>query len=90
MSTVQIFLYSRDDCDLCDQALAMLQAEINASVSPTNQAQWAVTKVDIATDSALSEKFGWHIPVLERADTNALLYWPFPASRLREYLAVSH
>ena len=83
----QIFLYSRDECELCDKALAMVQEVLAASNTPAVTAQWDVVKVDITKDATLSEKFGWHIPVIERTDTNALLYWPFPPSRLRDFLA---
>jgi len=85
----QLFLYSRDECELCDKALAMVQEELTTPNALANAAQWNVVKIDITKDAKLSEKFGWHIPVIERTDTNALLYWPFPPSRLRDFLANS-
>jgi hypothetical protein len=37
----------------------------------------------------LLEQYGWSIPVLQRADTGEELKWPFPPSRLREFLSIA-
>ncbi len=74
-----IILYGRKQCELCDQAETMLQG-LDASD------KWHLVKIDIDSDDRLLEQFGWSIPVLQREDNAAQLKWPFPASRLREFL----
>lgn len=72
-------LYSTAGCHLCDEAEALLAA---ALARGTGRA-WQV--VDIADDDALFERYGWHIPVLRRADGEELR-WPFDAVGLRAFL----
>ena len=55
--------------------------------SPDLNRHFDLQKVDISLDAKLQQKYGLSIPVFERGDTHALLYWPFPASRLREFLS---
>lgn len=47
---------------------------------------WQLVAVDIDRDAALRQQYGWSIPVLKREDNSAELKWPFPASRLRDFL----
>ncbi|MBB3225805.1 glutaredoxin [Luteibacter sp. Sphag1AF] len=59
-------LYQRDDCHLCDQALALLaQARF-----PEFQSVW------IDEDAALEHRYGVRVPVLRRSDGEEL-DWPF-------------
>lgn len=81
-----LLLYTRDECELCDKALELF--ELVCIDQPEISECYEVRKVDISQDNQLEEKFGLCIPVLERTDTNELLYWPFPPSRLREFLAL--
>lgn len=75
-----LLLYSRQDCHLCDQAEELVRSVIQGST-------WLLQKVDIDTDDALVEKYGWEIPVLARAENGEELKWPFPPSRVRALLA---
>ncbi len=78
----KLTLYGKADCELCDQAEAMVRS--------MPQSSWRLVKTDITSDAKLLEKYGWSIPVLQRADTGEELKWPFPPSRLREFLSIAH
>jgi len=75
MSTV-FNLYSSDGCHLCELAMAICQPfMINHQFNI----------IDIVEDEALVERYGVHIPVLERVDehnNNKELYWPFNADQV--------
>jgi hypothetical protein len=76
---VNLVLYQRDDCPLCDQALAVLAA---ARV-PDFEHVW------IDDDAALEARYGERVPVLANPDTGAELAWPFDPARVRAWLAGS-
>lgn len=65
----------RERCSLCDMAAQMLQ---DLAVEPA-----ATQYVD--DDDALEARYGWHVPVLRRADGEELR-WPFDAVKLRGFL----
>ncbi|HET9049874.1 MAG TPA: glutaredoxin family protein [Chiayiivirga sp.] len=69
-------LYQRDDCDLCDQALALLaQAQF-----PDFDSHF------IDGDDELETRYGHRVPVL-RDDTHGTeLDWPFNADALVRWL----
>jgi hypothetical protein len=70
-------LYQRDDCHLCDQALAVLaQARVRALES-----------VFIDDDADLEAQYGVRVPVLRDAKGREL-DWPFDAARLSVWLDV--
>jgi hypothetical protein len=69
-------LYQRDDCHLCDLALAVL-AEARAP---------AFESVFIDDDSALERAYGHRVPVLRRADGREL-DWPFDAVTATRFAA---
>jgi hypothetical protein len=65
-------LFQRDDCHLCDQALAVLA-----------QARFpAFTSVWIDDDETLEARYGARVPVLRRSDGREL-DWPFDADAVR-------
>ncbi|WP_434027505.1 glutaredoxin family protein [[Pseudomonas] boreopolis] len=70
-----LILYQRDDCHLCDAAVAVLaQARAGDFAS-----------VFIDDDEALEARYGTRVPVL--ADVNGReLDWPFDVARLRGWL----
>jgi hypothetical protein len=70
-------LYQRDDCHLCDQALAVL-AEARA---PAFESAW----VDDAP--ALEQRYGSRVPVLRDDRDGRELDWPFDAAAVRAFLA---
>jgi hypothetical protein len=74
-----ITLFQRDDCHLCDLALAVL-AEARAP---------EFDSVFIDGDAALEAVYGTRIPVLRRADTGRELDWPFEAAAVAALLAAS-
>jgi hypothetical protein len=68
-------LYRTRFCHLCEEAEAILHQEgITA------------TKIDIAEDENLFEKYSLRIPVLQRVDNNAELDWPFDAATVSGFL----
>ena len=69
-------LYQRDDCHLCDLALAVL-AEARV---PEFESAF------IDGDDDLEARYGVRVPVLRRADGTEL-DWPFDAAGLARFLA---
>lgn len=70
-------LFQRDDCHLCDLALAVL-AQARAP---------AFESVFIDGDDALEARYGARVPVLRDAAGGRELGWPFDAGRVRAWLA---
>ncbi|TAA27056.1 glutaredoxin family protein [Pseudoxanthomonas winnipegensis] len=72
-----LLLYQRDDCHLCDAALAVLAAaRVPEPVS-----------VFIDDDAALETRYGLRVPVLRDARTQAELDWPFTIEAVLAFLA---
>ncbi len=70
-------LYQRDDCHLCDQALAVLaQARVRGLES-----------VFIDEDADLEARYGIRVPVLQDSGGREL-DWPFDKVQLAEWLAL--
>jgi hypothetical protein len=67
-------LFQRDDCHLCDQALAVLAA----ARFPDFASVW------IDDDEGLEASYGTRVPVLRRAD-GAELDWPFDAGAVEAF-----
>lgn len=74
--STQYMLYQRDDCPLCDQALAVLAA---AGV-PDFEPVW------IDDDPALEARYGARVPVLREASSNRELDWPFDPAKVAAWL----
>lgn len=70
-------LYQRDDCALCDQALALL-AQVRAP---------AFDSVFIDDDAALEQRYGLRVPVLREQASGCELDWPFDLARLEVFLS---
>ena len=68
-------LYQRDDCPLCDQALAVLAA----ARAPDFETVW------IDDDAALESRYGARVPVL-RDGAGRELDWPFDPASVRRWL----
>ena len=67
--------YGAQACHLCEAAEMILQrAGINA------------IKIDIAEDENLLKKYVLRIPVLQRADNDAELDWPFDVAAVENFL----
>ncbi|MBT8149987.1 MAG: glutaredoxin family protein, partial [Gammaproteobacteria bacterium] len=75
-----ITLFGREECELCDRA-EQLFYQVAGPGGP------ALNKVDIDSDAALLARYRFVIPVLRCNANGSELCWPFPPSRLREFLA---
>lgn len=73
---MRLTLYQRDDCPLCDRALAILAA-VHA---PDFESVW------IDDDAALEARYGSRVPVLRDAASGRELDWPFDPPELRGWL----
>ena len=71
-----LILFQRDDCHLCDLALAVL-AEVRTP---------EFDSVFIDGEAALEARYGIRVPVLHDALSGRELDWPFDAARLRSWL----
>jgi len=76
---LQLKLYGRSYCHLCDEMLAAL-APLGEEFGFT------VEVIDVDTDPALEQRFGMLVPVLIHADTE-LCHYHLDAARVRAYLA---
>lgn len=72
-----LILYQRDDCKLCDEAVALLAA-VRA---PEFESVW------IDGDAELEARYGERVPVLRDEDSGRELGWPFDGQSLRRFLA---
>ncbi|KIQ97406.1 glutaredoxin family protein [Lysobacter sp. A03] len=73
---MQLILYQRDDCHLCDLALL----ELARAAAPDFES------VFIDDDADLEQRYGVRVPVLLDVDTMRELAWPFDADMLRLWL----
>lgn len=73
---MDLILYQRDHCHLCDQALAVL-AQARAPEFST---------VFIDADVALEQRYGLRVPVLRDAAGDRELDWPFDAAAIGVFL----
>lgn len=67
-----LILYQRDDCHLCDEALALLAL----AGCPDFRSVW------IDGDPHLEASYGTRVPVLRNEETGHELDWPFPMAEL--------
>lgn len=77
--TMRLVLYQRDDCKLCDEALAVLAA---ARVPDFES-------VFIDDDAALEARYGERIPVLHDAAAGRELGWPFGPDEVRRFVGAA-
>lgn len=69
-------LYSRDDCCLCDEAVAILAS----AAAPDFHSVW------IDDDAELEQRYGIRIPVLRDTRDGRELEWPFDADAVRRFV----
>jgi hypothetical protein len=72
----RLILYQRDDCQLCDEALALLAR----SRVPEFDSVW------IDDDAALEDRYGSRVPVLRDALGGCELEWPFDVAAIQAFL----
>ena len=75
---MHLILYQRDDCKLCDEAVALLAA---ARV-PEFESVW------IDDDAGLEARYGERVPVLRDETNGRELDWPFDLETLRDFVQV--
>ncbi|WP_077284816.1 glutaredoxin family protein [Cognaticolwellia aestuarii] len=75
--SVKFNLYGTLGCHLCDDALALCQAQMPAE---------DISVIDIIDDEKLLELYRISIPVLERLSDNKKLFWPFEQAQILELL----
>lgn len=75
----RLVLYQRDDCHLCDMALAVL-AEAQA---PEFDSVWVDDMPELAA------RYGTRVPVLRDARDGRELDWPFDAAAVQAFLAIA-
>ena len=73
---MRLTLLQRDDCPLCDQALAVLAA----ARAPDFDSVW------IDDDAELERRYGARVPVLRDEEADRELDWPFEAVALQAFL----
>lgn len=73
---MRLVLYQRDDCPLCDHALAVLAA----ARAPEFASVW------IDGDAGLEQRYGDRVPVLRNEGNGRELDWPFMPALLEAFL----
>ena len=74
---MNLTLFQRDDCPLCDDAYEQLLAAGVVDFDPV----W------IDGDAALELAYGARVPVLRRNDNGAELGWPFAADQVQAFIS---
>ena len=74
-----LILYQRDDCKLCDQAVALLAR----ARAPDFESMW------IDDDAKLEARYGERVPVLRDDESGRELDWPFDAAALQAFLSIT-
>ena len=74
---MHLTLFQRDDCHLCDLALALL-AQVRAP---------DFTSTFIDDDAELEARYGARVPVLREDVSGRELDWPFDPAQLRRFLS---
>jgi len=73
----KLILYYQPECHLCDEAEVLLHTAGLGN---------AYLKVDISGDPELLMRYEIHVPVLQRADDQHELFWPFDQSELQGFV----
>ena len=73
---MRLRLFQRDDCPLCDEALAVLAA----ARLPDFESVW------IDDDAVLEALYGMRVPVLRDEARGVELDWPFDPAAVRAFL----
>jgi hypothetical protein len=74
---MRLTLYQRDDCKLCDEAVALLAR----ARAPDFESVW------IDGDAELETRYGVRVPVLRDDGSGRELGWPFDAAALQAFLS---
>jgi len=74
---MRLILFQRDDCHLCDLALAVL-AEAKAP---------EFDSMFVDDDAQLEARYGERVPVLRDGDSEEEIDWPFDAAAVARFIA---
>ncbi len=74
---MELQLYRRESCALCDHAEAALR---DAGVT-------GFARFEIGWEGELAARYGWRVPVLRDAASGRELDWPFDAWSVRRFIA---
>jgi hypothetical protein len=77
----QLILYSTLGCHLCELA----KEQIEPLLVPL---ALRLVEIDIADDDILLEKYGVRIPVIQLANSDKELGWPFDTQQAYDFLVV--
>lgn len=80
---MHLILYQRDDCHLCDLALAVMAR----GRVPDFESVFIDGDGDEDAQAALEARYGARVPVLRDRRSGAELDWPFDAEKLQAWLA---
>ena len=75
----KLILYSQPECHLCDEAEDLMRAAGFGGI---------YLKIDISADPELLMRYEIHVPVLQRADDQKELFWPFDQKELAAFARV--
>ena len=76
---MRLTLYQRDDCRLCDEAVALLAR----TRVPDFESVW------IDGDAGLEARYGVRVPVLRDDASGRELGWPFDVAVLQAFLGIT-
>lgn len=75
---MQLILYGTDFCQLCDEALVLVEEVLEGQV-------YELDVVDISKSDELMAQYAYSIPVLKRPGAVPVeLNWPFTAEQIRQ------
>lgn len=78
---MELVLYSTDFCQLCDEALALVEKALEGY-------SYQLDIVDISEYDDLMAQYAYSIPVLKRRGTTSLeLKWPFSEEEIWQLVA---
>lgn len=78
---LNLTLYTTDGCHLCEHAETIIEEALATEPALT----WS--KVDIAREDELIERYGIRIPVIRLEGADYDLGWPFSIADVTHYLA---
>ncbi|MBS0557844.1 MAG: glutaredoxin family protein [Proteobacteria bacterium] len=73
---MRLILFQRDDCRLCDEAIAVL--------AQAHTPEFASVFIDESAE--LEARYGTRVPVLREDESGRELDWPFDVDALRAWL----
>lgn len=84
---IQLTLFTKPGCHLCEEAKSVVDSVIQGFAS-THDAEVSLTEVNILEDTQLIEKYAEEIPVLQ-IDGKTHAYWRIDKERLESALLLA-